>query len=62
MNRPIDRTYPAPGPQFATTDGARWRHFLERIGTRSTDFPARLSRARFVYMHRHESATHWLPL
>jgi len=42
--------------------GERWRRFLERIGTRSNDFAARLSRARFVYLHRHENATHWLPL
>lgn len=62
MTRPADRALPANIPPFATTDGARWRHFLERIGTRSTDFPVRLSRARFVYMHRHENATHWLPL
>jgi hypothetical protein len=62
MTRPSDRTYPASSPQFAAADGARWRRFLERIGTRSSDFPRRLSRARFVYLHRHETATHWLPL
>jgi hypothetical protein len=61
--KPADRTYPAaPGPQFAGTDGARWRRFLERIGTRSNDFESRLSRARFVYLHRRETGTHWLPL
>ena len=42
--------------------GERWRRFLERVGTRSNDFAARLSRARFVYLHRRETATHWLPL
>ena len=50
------------GP-FATSQGERWRRFLERVGTRSNDFAARLSRARFVYMHRREAnSTHWLPL
>lgn len=62
MNRPSDRTHPATHLQFAPTDGARWRRFLERIGTRTSDFPTRLSRARFVYMHRHETITHWLPI
>jgi hypothetical protein len=58
-----DRTcLPASSPQFAATDGARWRRFLERIGTRSNDFALRLSRARFVYLHRRETSTHWLPL
>ena len=58
-----DRTYPATaGTPFATAQGERWRRFLERIGTRSTDFPSRLARARFVYLHRRETATHWLPL
>jgi hypothetical protein len=42
--------------------GERWRRFLERVGTRSNDFAARLSRARFVYLHRRESGSHWLPL
>ena len=42
--------------------GERWRRFLERVGTRSNDFACRLSRARFVYLHRRETATHWLPL
>jgi len=50
-------------PQFAVAQGERWRRFLERVGTRSNDFAARLSRARFVYLHRREAnATHWLPL
>jgi hypothetical protein len=49
--------------QFATFPGERWRRFLERIGTRSNDFATRLSRARFVYLHRREAnTTHWLPL
>ena len=48
--------------QFNTHQGERWRRFLERVGTRSNDFAARLSRARFVYLHRRESHTHWLPL
>jgi hypothetical protein len=49
--------------QFAATQGERWRRFLERVGTRSNDFATRLSRARFVYLHRRESATtHWLSL
>ena len=43
-------------------NGERWRRFLERVGTRSNDFASRLSRARFVYLHRRETATHWLPL
>ena len=66
-----DRTYfptsgptsgDTPEPLFAGADGARWRRFLERIGTRSNDFSSRLSRARFVYLHRRETQTHWLPL
>ncbi len=55
-----DRTYAAE--KFASPPGERWRRFLERIGTRSNDFGTRLSRARFVYLHRRETATHWLPL
>jgi hypothetical protein len=60
-------THPLPHPtyaaqQFATVPGERWRRFLERIGTRSSDFPTRLSRARFVYLHRRDAHTHWLPL
>jgi hypothetical protein len=47
---------------FASAQGERWRRFLERVGTRSNDFASRLSRARFVYLHRRETATHWLPL
>lgn len=54
------RTY--AGLHFAPDPGERWRRFLERIGTRSNDFASRLSRARFVYLHRRETATHWLPL
>ena len=60
-----DRTYAAgifAPPAFAAQQGERWRRFLERIGTRSDDFATRLSRARFVYLHRRENATHWLPL
>ena len=48
--------------QFGAQPGERWRRFLERIGTRSNDFAVRLARARFVYLHRRETATHWLPL
>ena len=48
--------------QFGPVHGERWRRFLERVGTRSNDFASRLSRARFVYLHRRETATHWLPL
>jgi hypothetical protein len=49
--------------QFATLEGERWRRFLERVGTRSNDFAMRLSRARFVYLHRREANnTHWVPL
>jgi len=55
-----DRSY-ASG-QFGALPGERWRRFLERVGTRSNDFAARLSRARFVYLHRHQTGTHWLPL
>jgi hypothetical protein len=55
----LDQTY-AGG--IATQPGERWRRFLERVGTRSNDFGARLSRARFVYLHRRETGAHWLPL
>ena len=55
-----DRTYGVE--QFATQQGERWRRFLERVGTHSNDFATRLARARFVYLHRRETATHWLPL
>jgi hypothetical protein len=54
------KTYAAA--QFGNPPGERWRKFLERIGTRSTDFATRLSRARFVYLHRRDTQTHWLPL
>ena len=58
-----DRTYlTGEGTPFAAAQGERWRRFLERIGTRSTEFASRLSRARFVYLHRRETSTHWLPL
>jgi hypothetical protein len=53
---------PQPAVLFATHRGERWRRFLERIGTRDNDFASRLSRARFVYLHRRESQTNWLPL
>ena len=55
-----DRTY--PGTQFGAQPGERWRRFLERVGTRSNDFASRLSRARFVYLHRRDTGAHWLPL
>lgn len=59
--RQTDRTY--AGSPFGAQPGERWRRFLERIGTRSNDFASRLARARFVYLHRRETATtHWLPL
>jgi hypothetical protein len=48
--------------QFAEQPGEQWRRFLERIGTRSNDFASRLARARFVYLHRRENHTQWLPL
>jgi hypothetical protein len=49
--------------QFAISQGERWRRFLERVGTHSNDFATRLSRARFVYLHRREAnSTHWVPL
>jgi len=48
--------------QFGAQPGDRWRRFLERVGTHSNDFAVRLSRARFVYLHRRETTTHWLPL
>jgi hypothetical protein len=57
-----DRTYPPAATPFAAARGERWRRFLERVGTRSNDFASRLSRARFVYLHRRETSTHWLPL
>jgi len=53
-------TYPAAS--FGVQPGERWRKFLERVGTRSDDFAARLSRARFVYLHRRDTGSHWLPL
>ena len=56
----LNRTY--AGVQFAVQPGERWRQFLERIGTHSNDFASRLSRARFVYLHRRENRSHWLPL
>jgi len=56
----VNRTYAAA--QFGAQPGERWRRVLERVGTRSNDFAARLSRARFVYLHRRETGTHWLPL
>ena len=49
-------------PQYSSQPGERWRRFLERIGTRSNDFAVRLSRARYVYLHRRETHTQWLPL
>ncbi len=54
------QTYAAA--QFGALPGEKWRLFLERVGTRSNDFAARLARARFVYMHRREIQTQWLPL
>ena len=53
---------PYAASQFCDPPGERWRQFLERIGTRSNDFAARLARARFVYLHRRETHAHWLPL
>lgn len=50
------------GAPFAPPPGERWRRFLERIGTHSNDFATRLSRARFVYLHRREAHNRWLPL
>jgi hypothetical protein len=47
---------------FTAHPGERWRRFLERAGTRSNDFASRLARARFVYLHRRETQTNWLPL
>jgi hypothetical protein len=55
-----DRTYAVE--QFANQQGERWRRFLERVGTRSNDFATRLARARYVYLHRRETSTQWLPL
>ena len=52
-----------PNRPSVKDQGERWRRFLERVGTRSNDFATRLSRARFVYLHRSEAnSTHWLPL
>ena len=59
-NNPPELTYAVA--QFGTPPGERWRKFLERIGTRSNDFASRVSRARFVYLHRRETQTQWLPL
>lgn len=56
----LNRTY--AGALVAAQPGERWRKFLERVGTHSNDFASRLSRARFVYLHRRETASHWLPL
>jgi len=62
MNQHFDKSRD-DSTQFATFQGERWRRFLERVGTRSNDFATRLSRARFVYLHRREAnSTHWLPL
>lgn len=47
---------------FSAPQGERWRKFLERVGTHSNDFAVRLSRARFVYLHRRDAASQWLPL
>lgn len=63
MIRHIDSAAPGTRPvDFAQVQGERWRRFLERVGTRSNDFASRLSRARFVYLHRRDSAANWLPL
>lgn len=62
IEKPEDRDRDYPSAQFGARHGERWRRFLERVGTRSNDFASRLSRARFVYLHRRETATHWLPL
>ena len=59
-DRKMDGTY--RGLQFGPVPGERWRRFFERVGTRGNDFPVRLSRARFVYLHRREVGAHWLPL
>ena len=56
----LNQTYASS--QFGEQPGDRWRRFLERIGTRSNDFASRLSRARFVYLHRRDTGSHWLPL
>ena len=56
----MNRTYASS--RFGAQPGERWRRYLERIGTRSNDFAARLSRARFVYLHRRDTGSHWLPL
>ena len=56
----VNGTY--AGARFGEQPGERWRRFLERIGTRSSDFPVRLSRARFVYLHRRDTGSNWLPL
>jgi hypothetical protein len=61
----FDSSRPEPAyavAQFGVLPGEKWRRFLERIGTRSNDFATRLARARFVYLHRRESHTNWLPL
>ena len=57
---PSQLTY--AGQTFAAHPGGRWRKFLERVGTRSNDFGTRLARARFVYLHRRDTHTQWLPL
>ncbi len=51
-----------PATLFALHRGERWRRYLERVGTRDNDFAARLARARYVYLHRRETQSHWLPL
>ena len=60
MRDSTTRTY--PGTPFGVLPGERWRRFLERVGTRSLDFPVRLARARFVYLHRRDTGAHWLPI
>ena len=47
---------------FAKHPGERWRRFIERAGTRHNDYASRLARARFVFLHREESHSRWLPL
>ena len=59
-SNPPQLTYAATS--FVADPGERWRRFLERLGTPSNDFGTRLARARFVYLHRRQTHTQWLPL
>jgi hypothetical protein len=53
---------PLGSAAYASVPGERWRRFLERRGTQSNDFQLRLSRARFLYLHRRQASADWVAL